>query len=219
MCVAVHHFHEQKTFMVNCQNLYYWKNILSKISINNFNCWRLVICNNDSHFSSGFYIGNLIMLIWWLSSQSSLQSNYWKSCQSCCQLFCDNASFLIMLIVVSVILAVIVVISKTFCLFKHFFIKFFRPNFFLLHEHTHISRTICLWALLVHEDIMMIIRSILIMCLMLDSTSGAEQRSRVRIRHLPQWSWCAAGSLCNTVKSQGRGGNLRLRPKKIYKKK
>ena len=26
------------------------------------------------------------------------------------------------------------------------------------------------------------------------------QRSRVRIRHLPQWSWCAAGSLCNNVK-------------------
>ena len=32
------------------------------------------------------------------------------------------------------------------------------------------------------------------------------QRSRVRIRHHPQWSWGAAGSLCNTVKSQGRVG-------------
>ena len=27
------------------------------------------------------------------------------------------------------------------------------------------------------------------------------QRSRVRIRHLPQWSWCAAGSLCSNVEN------------------
>ena len=27
------------------------------------------------------------------------------------------------------------------------------------------------------------------------------QRSRVRIRHLPQWSWCAAGSLWNKVEN------------------
>ena len=30
------------------------------------------------------------------------------------------------------------------------------------------------------------------------------QRSRVQIWHLPQWSWGAAGSLCNTVKSNLR---------------
>ena len=47
-----------------------------------------------------------------------------------------------------------------------------------------------------------------------------RQRSWVRIRHLPQWSWCAAGSLWNNVeKSQGRDGNLPLRQKKIFKKK
>ena len=28
-----------------------------------------------------------------------------------------------------------------------------------------------------------------------------QQRSQVRIRHLPQWSWCAAGSLCNNVEN------------------
>ena len=44
------------------------------------------------------------------------------------------------------------------------------------------------------------------------------QRSRVRIRYLPQWSWGAAGSLCNTVRSQGRWANLHLRPKKYTKK-
>ena len=31
--------------------------------------------------------------------------------------------------------------------------------------------------------------------------------------------WGAAGSLCNTVKSQGRGENLHLGPTKIYTKK
>ena len=39
-----------------------------------------------------------------------------------------------------------------------------------------------------------------------------------RIRHLPQWSWGAARSLCNTVKSQSRGGNLHLRPNNRKKK-
>ena len=44
------------------------------------------------------------------------------------------------------------------------------------------------------------------------------QRSWVRIRHIPQWPWCAVGSLCNNVqyrKSQGRKGKpIALRQKK-----
>ena len=44
------------------------------------------------------------------------------------------------------------------------------------------------------------------------------QRSRVRIRHLPQWSWCAAGSLCNNVENlRGREGNQLLRQKKSFR--
>ena len=38
-----------------------------------------------------------------------------------------------------------------------------------------------------------------------------QRRSRVRIRHRPQWSWCAAGSLCNIVKSQCGERELPLR--------
>ena len=50
-------------------------------------------------------------------------------------------------------------------------------------------------------------------------TSMAEpQKFRVRIRNLSQWSWGAAGSLCNTVKSQGRGGKPPPEAKKIYLK-
>ena len=46
-------------------------------------------------------------------------------------------------------------------------------------------------------------------------TSGGRG-SRVRIRHLPQWSWCAAGPLCNNIeKTQCREENLPLRQKKI----
>ena len=42
------------------------------------------------------------------------------------------------------------------------------------------------------------------------------QRSWVRIRHIPQKSWCTAGSLFNNVEtSQGRDRNLSLR-QKIY---
>ena len=48
--------------------------------------------------------------------------------------------------------------------------------------------------------------------------SAPDFRSRVRIRCHPQWSWGTAGLLCNTVKSQGRGGNLLLVQKKYIKK-
>ena len=41
---------------------------------------------------------------------------------------------------------------------------------------------------------------------------GAWQRSGVRIWHLPQWSWCAARSLCNNKeKCEGREKNLPLK--------
>ena len=45
-----------------------------------------------------------------------------------------------------------------------------------------------------------------------------RQRSRVWIRHLPQWSWGAAGSLCYTVKTQGTGETSIWGRKSIQKK-
>ena len=46
------------------------------------------------------------------------------------------------------------------------------------------------------------------------------QRSRVRIQHLPQWSWCAAGSLCNKViKISGWWGKPNPEAKKRFKNK
>ena len=41
------------------------------------------------------------------------------------------------------------------------------------------------------------------------------QRSPVQLRDHLQWSSCTAGSFCNTVKSQGREGDLPLRLKKV----
>ena len=42
------------------------------------------------------------------------------------------------------------------------------------------------------------------------------QKSWVWIRHLPPWPWGAAGSLCNTVKSLARWGNLNQGPNKYF---
>ena len=45
---------------------------------------------------------------------------------------------------------------------------------------------------------------------------GSAPESRVRIRHLPQWSWWAAGSLCYCKNLRVEGGTSTWGQKKIY---